>query len=83
MTSNQFLIDNDGLPTWTGSYWRITLDGDRVVAEDLRDDNPIPADVVAETLRSIVAEILAGTDQYDAELTALVLAAEQYRKEHP
>ena len=82
MTSNHFFIDNDGFPTWTGSYWRIKLDGVRVVAEDLRDDNPVPADVAAETMRSIVTEILAGTDQYDHELTELVLAAEQYRKDH-
>ncbi|KMV15946.1 hypothetical protein ACT17_22905 [Mycolicibacterium conceptionense] len=82
MTSNHFFVDTDGFPSWTGSYWRIKLDGDQVVAKEIAGDNPVPADVAAETMRSIVTEILAGTDQYDVELTTLVLAAEQYRKDN-
>lgn len=82
MTSNHFFIDTDGFPTWTGSYWRIKRIHDQVLAEEIADDNPIPADVAAETMNSIVDEILAGSQQYDHELTSLVLAAGQYRKDH-
>ncbi|MFA5709918.1 hypothetical protein [Mycolicibacterium sp.] len=83
MASNHAFSESDGLPTWTGTYWRITLQSGQVIAEEIADDNPIEAGVAAETMRSIVADILSGSKQYAHELTTLVLAAELYRKDNP
>lgn len=80
MTSNHFYIDTDGLPTWRSSCWQVMLDGEEVRVLELEVDNPIEPPVVRETVRSIVADIIAGSQQYDAGLTALVLAADEYRR---
>lgn len=78
--ANRFRID-DCVPTWESRYWRVSLRGGVVVAEDRRGYGRVPLDIAAETMRSIVAEIVSGPTSYDAGLIDLVLAAEQYRKQ--
>ena len=78
MTSNHF--DSEGLPTWRSSCWQVMLDGEEVRVLELEVDNPIEPPVVRDTVRSIVADIVAGSQQYDVGLTALVLAADEYRR---
>ncbi|TXI65325.1 hypothetical protein [Mycolicibacterium mageritense] len=56
------------------------LDGDEVRVLEIEADNPIEPSVVRDTVRSIVGDIIAGSQEYDAGLTALVLAADEYRR---
>ncbi len=80
MTSNHFYIDRDGLPTWRSSCRHVVHDGEEVRVLEHEVDNPIEPPVVRDTVRSIVGDIIAGSQQYDAGLTALVLAADEYRR---
>lgn len=80
MSSNHFYIDCEGRPTWRSSCWQVMLDGDEVRVLEIEADNPIEPSVVRDTVRSIVGDIIAGSQEYDAGLTALVLAADEYRR---
>lgn len=79
MTSYRFSINGDGHPEWSWSTWRVTLVDGQINIPTLFEDNPIDPSVGEVTVRSIIAEIVAGSQQYCGGLTELVLAADQYR----
>ena len=82
MTSHQFAINSDGHPEWTWSTWRVVIVDGQITIPTLFEDNPIDPPVVEETMRSIVAEIVAGGQEYCPGLTDLVRTAEHYRRSH-
>jgi len=79
LSSNRFHINSDGNPEWNCSTWRITVEDDQIRIWELEENNPIDPEVAKETIRSIISEIVAGSEQYDASLTQLVREAQLYR----
>ncbi len=82
MTAHQFCINSDGHPQWSTSCWRVILVDGQITVPSLIEDSPIDPQVGEETVRSIVADIIADREPYDLTLTALVRAAEEYRLAH-